>query len=291
MKIAGPIAGLIVVILLALVTQSVFIVTETQQAIVLQFGEHVRTVKEQGLSFKLPFIQNVIYFDSRILMAEGSPDEYLTLDKKRLLVDHISRWRIIDPLTFYRTVGTEQVGLARLDQIIGSRLRQEVARHNFIDIIREERETIMATVTRDAAPIAAQEFGIEVLDVRIKRLDLPNEVQQSVYDRMEAERDRIALRYRAEGEEAAQLIRAEADKEVEIILATAQQQAEILRGHADAEAARIYAEAYGQDPDFYGFLRRMETYERIVPTGTTLVVGSDSELLKYLEGPGRPSTP
>lgn len=284
MRLTGVIAALVLVILIALTLQSAFIVTEREQAIVLQFGEHVRTIREPGLKFKVPFIQNVITFDKRILMADGSPDEYLTLDKKRLIVDHISRWRIIDPLTFYQTVRTEQGGLARLDQVISSRLRQEIARHDFIAVIREDREAIMSTVSQDAKPLA-ERFGIELLDVRIKRIDLPGEVQQSVFDRMEAERERIALRYRAEGEEAARNIRAEADKERQIILATAEQQAEILRGEGDAQAARIYAEAYSKDADFYGFLRRMDAYERIIPEGTTLILGNESELFKYLEGP------
>lgn len=287
MKLAGPIATIIVIVIAALLLQGIYIVEEREQAIVLQFGEHVRTVREPGLKLKVPFVQNVIYFDSRIMLAGGSADEYLTFDKKRLVVDHISRWRIVDPLTFYQTVRTEQGALARLDQIISSGLRQEIARHEFIDVIRAEREGIMHTVSTEAKPLA-ERFGIELLDVRIRRLDLPDEVQQSVFDRMEAERERIALRYRAEGEEAARNIRAEADKERQIIIAEANQRAEILRGEGDAEAARIYAEAYGRDPDFYGFIRRMNAYERIVPSDTTFVLGTDSELFKYLEGPGSP---
>ena len=283
MKLTGVIAALIAVIAVALILQAVFVVNEREQAIVLQFGEHVATIQEPGLKFKIPFIQNVVYFDRRILLADGTADEYLTLDKKRLLVDHISRWRIVDPLLFYQTVRTEQGGLARLNQVIGSRLRQEIARHEFIDVIRAEREEIMATVTNEAKPLALS-YGIELLDVRIKRVDLPREVQQSVFDRMEAERERIAMRYRAEGEESAREIRAEADKERQIILATAAQQAEIIRGQGDAHAARIYAEAYSRDPDFYGFLRRLNAYERLLP-GTTLVLGADSELFEFLEGP------
>ncbi len=283
MKYFVPIALLLIVIGLAVAMQATFVVNESEQAIVLQFGDHVRTVQEPGLKLKIPFIQNVIFFDSRILLADGSADEYLTLDKKRVMVDHISRWRIIDPLLFYQTVRTEQGGLARLNQVIGSRLRQEIARHEFITVIREQREEIMSNVSIDSKPLA-QRYGIELLDVRIKRLDLPDEVQESVFDRMEAERERIALRYRAEGEEAARNIRAEADKERQIILATAEQRAEILRGEGDAEAVRVYAEAYGEDPDFYGFLRRMDAYEKIVPAGTTFVLGADSDLFKYLEG-------
>lgn len=282
-----PIAALIVVIAAALLLQSVFVVQEGQQAIVLQFGEHIRTIKEPGLHFRLPFLQTVHYFESRVLMADGRADEYLTLDKKRLVVDHIARWRIVDPLTFYQTVRTEAGALARLDQIIGSRLREEIARHEFIQVIREQREQIMRAVT-DETEVLARQFGIEVLDVRIKRLDLPAEVQESVFARMEAERHRIALRYRAEGEEAAREIRASADKEREIILAAAYEQAERIRGEGDARATRIYAEAYSRDPDFYAFLRRMEAYQDIIPSKTTLVLGSDSALLRHLERPAGP---
>src|SRR5690606_10712330 len=237
--------------------------------------------------FRLPFLQTVHYFESRVLMADGRADEYLTLDKKRLVVDHIARWRIVDPLTFYQTVRTEAGALARLDQIIGSRLREEIARHEFIQVIREQREQIMRAVT-DETEVLARQFGIEVLDVRIKRLDLPAEVQESVFARMEAERHRIALRDRAEGEEAAREIRASADKEREIILAAAYEQAERIRGEGDARATRIYAEAYSRDPDFYAFLRRMEAYQDIIPSKTTLVLGSDSALLRHLEHPAGP---
>lgn len=279
-----PVVALIIVIGAGVLSQSLFVVREGQQAIILQFGEHIRTIQEPGLHVRMPFIQTPVFFDARVLMADGRADEYLTLDKKRLLVDHISRWRIVDPLTFYQAVRTEAGALARLDQIITSRLKQEIAKHDFIQVIREQREVITRTVSDDAK-ILAREFGIEVLDVRIKRLDLPAEVQESVFARMEAERRRIALRYRAEGEEAAREIRASADKEREIILAAAYEQAERLRGQGDARAARIYAEAYSQDPDFYSFIRRMEAYRNIVTSDTTLVLDADSDLMRFLEGP------
>ena len=201
-----PVLALIVVIGIAVLWQALFVVTEGQQAIILQFGEYIRTVQEPGLHFRVPFIQTPIYFERRVLMADGRADEYLTLDKKRLVVDHISRWRIVDPFTFYQTVRTEAGALARLDQIITSKLRQEIANVEFIEVIREERENVMQAVTDEVRQLAHQ-FGVEVLDVRIKRLDLPPEVQDSVFARMEAERRRIALRYRAEGEEAAREIR------------------------------------------------------------------------------------
>lgn len=277
--------AIIAVVGVAMVLQATYIVNEREQAIVLQFGEHVRTVRRPGLYFKIPFIQNVYYVESRILLADGSPEEYLTLDKKRLLVDHISRWRINDPLSFYQTVRTEQGALARLNQIIASKLREEIASHDFITVIREEREAIMRSVTDASKPLVEQ-FGVELLDVRIKRIDLPAEVQESVFARMEAERNRIALRYRAEGEEAARQIRAQADKEREIILATAYEQAERIRGEGDARATAIYAAAYSEDPEFYAFRRRMDAYQRILSEQPTLVLDGDSELFRYLEGGG-----
>lgn len=283
-KFSRPILTLALVIAVALFWQSAFIVSEHEQVIILQLGEHKRTVKEPGLNFKIPFIQDAIYFESRVLMADASAAEYITLDKKRLLVDHISRWRIADPLVYYQAVQSEPAALIRLEQIIGSNLRQEIARHDFATVIREEREHIMETVADQSKHLALQ-YGIEVLDVRIKRIDLPSEVQESVFSRMEAERQRIAMRYRAEGEEAAREIQSEANKEREIILATAFEQAERVRGEGDALAARIYSEAYGEDPEFYNFRRRMEAYELIIQDDTTLLLDISSDLLQYLEGP------
>lgn len=276
-----PFFTALLLIVIVVIMQSVYVVTESQQVIVLQFGEPVRTVKEPGLYFRLPFVQDALVFERRVLMADSTAAEYLTLDKKRLLVDHISRWRIADPLIFYQTVGTETGALARLEQIIGSKLRQEIARHEFLTVIREQREQIMDTVTQESKELASA-FGIDVLDVRIKRLDLPPEVQESVFSRMEAERRRISLRYQAEGEEAAREIRADADKQREVILAAAIEQAQRIRGEGDAMAARIYAEAFGQDPEFYRFLRRMEAYEQMVTEDTTLVLDGDSDLLRYI---------
>jgi membrane protease subunit HflC len=203
-----------------------------------------------------------------------------------VLVDHVSRWRIQEPLEFYRSVRDPQRAMARLDDLISARLRQETAKHNFLDFIREKREEIMEIVTKDTRE-TAKAFGIEVLDVRIKRLDLPQEVQASVFARMRAERERIAKRYRAEGEERAREIRAGADREREVILATAYETSQKLSGEGDAQAVAIYAQAFGQDPEFYAFTRRLQVYEKILSTGTTLVLPPDSELFRYLQNPGR----
>jgi membrane protease subunit HflC len=275
---------LVVVVVATVFSGATYVVPEWQQAIVTQFGNPVRTVREPGLYWKIPFLQTVTSFDKRVLFADAGSAEYITLDKKRLLIDHISRWEIVDPLMFFRTVRDEAGAMARLDDIITARLRQEVARENFLEIIREKRELIMETVTGDARTLAAP-FGIRVIDVRVKRADLPTEVQASVFARMQAERQRIALRYRAEGEEKGREIRANADKEREIIVAKAYQESQSLRGAGDAEAVAVTGRAFGRDPAFYGFLRRLETYEKVLSPETTIVLRPDSDLLRYLNSP------
>ena len=281
---ARLVIGAIVVALLVL-SQTVFVVGEWQQAVITQFGKPVRTIREPGLYVKVPVVQTLSRFERRILATDVQAAEYLTLDKKRLAVDHVSRWRISDPLEFYRTVRDTRGAMARLDDIIFARLRQEIAKHNFADFIREKREGIMQVVTAGTREMAAS-FGIEVVDVRIKRADLPTEVQASVYARMRAERERIAKRYRAEGEERARKIRASADKEREILVAKAYEESQGMIGEGDAQAIATYARAFGQDPELYGFLRRLESYEKIFAGGTTVVLSPDSDLLRYLQGPG-----
>ncbi len=274
--------GLVLVFVAA---QAAFTIGEWEQGMVVQFGNPKRIIQEPGLYFKLPVAQNLVRFEKRVLTTDARESEYITLDKKRVLVDHVSRWRIDDPLQFYRSVRDRIRAMARLDDIISARLRQEIATHNFLDLIREKREDIMAIVTKDTRE-TAKTFGIEVTDVRIKRLDLPEEVQASVFARMRAERERIAKRYRAEGEEQAQQIRAGADREREVILATAYESSEKLKGEGDAEATRIYADAFGKDAEFYAFTRRLQAYEKILSNDTTLLLDPDSELLNYLQSPG-----
>lgn len=267
-------------------SQAAFTIGQWEQGMVVQFGNPKRIIQEPGLYFKLPMAQNLVRFEKRVLTTDARESEYITLDKKRVLVDHVSRWRIADPLEFYRSVRDRIRAMARLDDIISARLRQEIATHNFLDLIRAKREDIMAIVTKDTRE-TSKTFGIEVLDVRIKRLDLPEEVQASVFARMRAERERIAKRYRAEGEEQAQQIRAGADREREVILATAYETSEKLKGEGDAEATNVYAQAFGKDAEFYAFTRRLQAYEKILGTDTTLVLNPDSELLNYLQSPGR----
>ncbi len=277
--------GLGLVLVFVAAQAAFFTIGEWEQGMVVQLGEPKRIIQEPGLYFKLPGVQNLVRFEKRILTTDAREAEYITLDKKRVLVDHVSRWRIEDPLQFYRSVRDRIRAMARLDDIISARLRQEIATHNFLDLIRENREAIMAVVTKETRE-TAKDFGIMVTDVRIKRLDLPAEVQASVFARMRAERERIAKRYRAEGEEQAQELRAGADREREVILATAYETGEKLKGEGDAEATSIYANAFGKDAEFYAFTRRLQAYEKILSKDTTLVLNADSELLNYLQSPG-----
>jgi membrane protease subunit HflC len=269
-----------------LVPQATYVVTERDQAIVTQVGRYLRTSQEPGLHFKVPFYESTSHFDRRILLNDSTPAEYLTLDKKRVVIDHVIRWRIDDPHQFFITVRDEGGARARLDDIVVSELRGDIANHNFADIIGKERERIMETVARRASGKSTA-FGIEVVDVRIKRADLPEEVQGSVFGRMVAERGRIASRYRSEGEEEAAKVRAEADKERTILLARAYEINQVIRGEGDAEAARVYADAFLRSPEFYAFVRSLEAYEKSLKDGGTLVLSADSELFRYLTRAGR----
>ena len=266
---------------LFLLLQSAFTVDMTQQAVILEFGRYVRTVNEPGLHFKVPFSQQVSLYDKRVLTSDVQPGEYLTLDKKRLVADPVSRWRIDDPLQFFKTVANEPGALARLEPIILSELRDELAKYNFADIISSEREAITRRVSERVRE-KARDFGIEVVDVKIKRADLPAEVQVSVFNRMKAERQRIALLYRAEGDELAAKVRAEADKQATIISAEAYAESQGLRGEGDAQATATYAKAFEQDAEFYSFLRTLEAYQQFLSKQSTLVLSSDSEIFKYL---------
>lgn len=283
MKIIWVLIGLVLVVLFV-GSQAAFRIDEKEQAMVTQMGEYIKTVDKPGLNFKVPFIQTVHRMEKRVLVSDAPPSEYLTMDKMKLVVDSYTRWRIADPLLFYKTVRTEAGARLRLDGIVASQLRTEFAANNLWDIIGPEREPIMESVVRDTNEVV-REFGMEVLDVRIKRADLPVEVQASVFDRMMAERMKVSMMYRAEGEEEARRVRAEADREATVILAEAYKESKKLRGVGDANATVIYAAAFGQDPEFYSFVRTLEAYEKFLADGTTLVLSSDSELFKYLESP------
>jgi membrane protease subunit HflC len=276
---------LILLIVAAVVLKQVFIIVdESEQVIVTQFGEYIRTIQKPGLAFKTPFLHSAIRFDRRILVSDAPQAEYLSQDKKRLVADPVTRWRISDPLKFFKTVRDESGARARLDDLVFSELRREVASHTFATVIGAKRETIMDNVAKSARE-KAREFGIEVVDVRIKRADLPKEVQLSVFQRMQAEREREAKRYRSEGEEEANKLRSQTDKERTIVLADAEQNAQKLRGEGDATATRIYAEAYGKDPEFYRFVRSLQSYELFLGKRSTLLLSADSPLFRYLAGP------
>lgn len=285
-KIVSIITPLIIVIGL-LLTQSIFIISETTQGIITRLGEYQYTASNPGLYFKIPFINDVQYMERRLLSSDAVAQEYLTLDKKRLKVDHVTRWRIVDPLTFFVSVRTEAGARARLDDVVFSELRRELASYNFDVIIAERREQIMETVAKNAAAQAGS-FGIQIEDVRIKRADLPTEVQQSVFERMKAERSREANRYRAEGQEQSAQIRATADRENVVILADAYEEAQKLRGNGEAQAITIYAEALKKDPEFYAFSRRLEAYAKILQKGDTLVLPANSDLFSYLTSNTKP---
>ena len=222
--------------------------------------------------------------DSRIQLNDATPAEYLTLDKKRLLADPITRWRIVEPLKFYTTVHDESGAGARLQDVVNSELRRELATRDFDAIIGSERETMMQQVAGNART-KCKDFGIHIVDVRIKRADLPNEVEESVFGRMRAERDRVAKQYRSEGEGEAAKIRAETDKERTILLAKAYETSQKIRGEGDAQSTTIYAKAYDKNPEFYAFFRSLDAYEKLMSEKSTLVVSTGSELFKYLRKP------
>jgi membrane protease subunit HflC len=274
---------IVVLILIAIIVLSstFYTVTERDQAVVLELGKPVRVVVEPGLYVKIPFIQSLMRYDKRLLEYDAAPTDIITNDKKNLRVDNYAKWRIKDPLLFLQTVRTEERAQARLDDIIYSDLRVELGRHDLIDIVATKRAQIMEDVT-SRTDKKAREYGIEVRDVRIKRADLPVENERAIFERMQAERNREARRYRSEGAEEAAKIKADADKKKTIILAEAYEQEQKIRGEGDAESIRIYAEAFSKDPDFYGFLRSLEAYKRSLNQKTTVILSPDTEFFHVL---------
>ena len=275
---------LLVIIVLGLIVffTTVFTVDERQQVVILQFGDPIRTITEPGLHFKLPVpFQNIVRFDDRLLEYDVSPEEVLSKDKKSLIVDNYVRWKIINPLVFLQTVQAIPTAITRMDDIIYSELRRELGTHNMTEIITETREEIMEKVTKNSDK-ATDQYGIEVVDVRIKRVDLPKENEQSIYARMEAERNRQANKFRSEGDEEAQKIRASTEKDKTIILAVAYKESQEIRGLGEAQALEIYAKTFNKDVDFYEFLRTLETYKKVIDDKTTLVLPADSKLFKML---------
>jgi len=276
----------IAVVVLVVLAGSLFKVDETEQAIVTQLGKFVREVKQPGLQFRIPLIQTVHKFEYRVLEYDAAEATIITQDKKSLVIDNYARWKIIDPLKLYQTVQNKGGAQLRLDDIVFSEIREELARHTLTEIVSVNREQIMEKVAEQCDQ-KAREYGIQVIDVRIKRADLSEEVTHSVYGRMRAERERIAKKYRSEGEEEAVMIRAATDKEKTILLAESYRESEKLRGEGDAEAIKIYAEAFEKDPEFYSFVRTLEAYQKSLGTDTTVVLPADSEFFRYLNPPAK----
>ena len=271
----------LIVVLAVTGYQSLFIVQEINQAIVLQFGDPKKIITKPGLNFKLPFIQNVAYLDRRVLNLDTPPEEVIAADQKRLIVDEFARFRIVDPLKFYISVGNENVARSRLATIINSRIRGVLGTQNLATLLSIDRSKHMATIQNDVN-VEAQNFGITIVDVRIKRADLPQANSEAIFKRMQTEREREAKEFRAQGAEIAAKITSTADKEVTVILATANKQSEIMKGEGDGARNRIFANAFGRDPQFFAFYRAMQSYEKALIGGdTSLILSPDSDFFKF----------
>ena len=272
------IVSILVIVIVGLLSQSWFTVHQTQKAIVLQLGEPLPEVYGPGLHFKLPFIQNVVYFDSRVLAYEARSREAFTVDKKAIVLDNYARWKIINPLQFYRTMRTIPGAQARLDDVVYSQLRALVGAYTLTEVVSSHRAAIMKEVT-DKVSELMKPFGVEVLDVRIKRTDLPTENQRAIFERMRAERERQAKQYRSEGDEESARIRSDADRQKAVILAEAAREAQVERGKGDAKAAATYAESYNKSPDFYAFQRWLEAMRKSFRENSKMVLSNENPLL------------
>jgi membrane protease subunit HflC len=275
---------IVLALLVALISASVFTVDEREYAIKLRFGEILSDEFEPGLHFKIPFVNNVVKYDDRILTRNNPTEEFLTQEKKNLKVDFYVKWRITDPGQYYQAVGGDElIATNRLIEIIKDGIRAEFAKRTVQQVVTADRREIMDDMM-DTAGRTARELGIEVVDVRVKRLDLPDEVSDSVFNRMRQERARVAAQLRAEGEETAERIRSEADRDRTIILAEAYKQSEEIRGEGDAESADIYAAAHQRDPEFYAFYRSLQAYRRSLGAeGDIFVLGPESDYFRYMK--------
>jgi membrane protease subunit HflC len=278
------IVGVVLVVVGIFASSSLFIVDQTETALVLQFGRKVRAVTEPGLQIKIPFVQNVVSFDKRLLDVEPPTEEVIAADQKRAIVDTYTRYLITDPFRFYQTVGTEAAARTRLSVMISSSMRQVIGRVPLSALLSVKRAAIMQLI-RDEVRTAADSFGIKVVDTRIRRVDLPQQNSEAIYARMNSERQQQAALYRAEGSQAALTVRANADREVTVILADAQRQAQELRGKGDAAATAIYAKAYGQDQKFFAFYRSLEAYRRALSgNDTSFVLSPTGPFFRFLQG-------
>ncbi len=260
---------------------SIFVVKEVNQAIVLQFGDPKRIILKPGLNFKIPFIQNVVFLDKRILNLDTPPEEVIASDQKRLIVDAFARFQIIDPLKFYISVGNERVARSRLSTIINSRIRSVLGTQRLQTLLSEDRTKQMSLI-QEGVNTEAEKFGIKIVDVRIKRADLPQANSDAIFRRMQTEREREAKEFRARGAEMAVTITSTADKEVTVILADAEKQSQIMKGEGDGQRNKIFADAFGKDPEFFAFYRAMQAYEKALIGGdTSLILSPDSEFFKF----------
>jgi len=275
------VVAILVVILGIIGFGAMFTVDQTHQALVLQFGEPKRVITDPGLKFKLPLLQDVTYMDKRILALEGPTEEVIAADQKRLLVDSFARFRIVDVLKFYQSVGSEAVARSRLGAQLNSALRRVLGSQDFQAALSGERANLMQDI-RNILNAEAKSFGIEIVDVRIRRTDLPEANSQAIYRRMQTEREREAKENRAQGAEIGTRIRADADRQRTILLAEAHRQSEILRGEGDAERTRIFAEAASKDPEFYAFYRSLQAYlVALSPSDTTMVLSPESQFFRF----------
>ena len=277
----GKILGGIIIAISILAFLSIIIVKEVNQAIILQFGDPKRIITKPGLNFKIPIIQNVVYLDKRILNLDTPPEEVIASDQKRLIVDAFARFKIVDPLQFYISVGDERVARSRLSTIINSRIRNVLGQEELQTLLSQDRSKQMALI-KEGVNNEAKNFGITIVDVRIKRADLPQANSDAIYRRMQTEREREAKEFRAKGAEMAVTITSTADKEVTVILAESQKQSEIMKGEGDGLRNKIFADAFGQDPEFFAFYRAMQAYEKALIGGeTSLILSPDSEFFKF----------
>jgi modulator of FtsH protease HflC len=288
-NVAGGVIAALLVVALIVAYSTLFTVYQTRQALVVRLGKPVRVVTEPGLNYKVPLVDSVIHIDNRILDLENPSQEVIASDQKRLVVDAFARYRITDGLKFYQTVGTVEGANSRLSTLLNSALRRVLGEATLTQVVRDQREQLMARV-RDQLEAEAQAFGITIVDVRIRRADLPEQNSQAVYQRMITERQREAQEFRSQGTQRAQEIRAKADRDVTVLLAEAQSKGEQIRGEGDAERNRIFAEAYGRDPEFFSFYRSMQAYEAgLKATDTRMLLKPDSEFFRFFVDPsGKP---
>jgi membrane protease subunit HflC len=290
-NIVGGVLAVTIIVLLFIAYLSLFTVHQTRQALVVRLGDPIRTITEPGLHVKLPLIDTVIYVDNRILGLENSAQEVIASDQKRLVVDAFARYRIRNPLLFYQSVSTIEGANSRLSTLLNASLRRVLGEATLTHVVRDEREALMARV-RDQLDKQAAELGIQVVDVRIRRADLPEQNSLAVFQRMQTERQREAAEFRAQGSQKSQETRARADRDVTVLIADETARAEQIRGEGDAERTRMFAEAYGKDPGFFAFYRSMQAYEAgLKANDTRLVLRPDSDFFKYFGDPSGKAAP